>query len=875
MRIRFFFTIIFSLLVANAFASEKRALKLLEKKDFEKLEEVLEKDLEKDSLNPGTYYIYSLLFNDSLYNRVNLDTAYHYILKAQNLYPGIESKDQQKLAKLNINDSTILEHKQKLDYLGYKRAKILHTIADYNEYMLHFVTSSYVNEAIQDRNALAYEIAERENTYQSYHRFMQEYPESRQYQMAKENYDRLLFEDQIKEGTLKKYEEFIAKYPESPFLSMAVANIYRLKTSDNSERNLVQFIREYPDSKWIEDAVDRLYHNYLAKGNADFSYEYDYLPLNDSIKFVDQHVDAILIPVFENNQYGFITIDGEMIVPYQYENLEDYYLCGNIKEDFLVVENENRPIIISRTGALIYDGAFNEVQDIGFGLLKISNQNKYGLIFKSGRTIVPMEFEEIERLDDQFLKIGGNEGWRIYSLNGLLLMEDQFQEINREGAFLLLKKDGKWAVTIPENLYSSFIQGSISLNYTYDDYELVESTQILCFRDDFETVLDKNLEEKIPPGKQKIYTLQEGWIVKQDSFYHIYDDAFFKISGPGFKKIEYKGKWISGKLDDQWILYFNYAPFPDVFVYDSINILSDQYVLGYVDNSYYLIFNNLNRQTLPDFESIQILQYRLSDGITDRPPQFVKVELARGKKSIFNQDGKEIVKGDYDNVQAISPEYLVVHRRGKVGLTDTTGRILLKPQYDAIANYDNGFVSVLSQKKFGLYNMHINLFVIPRYDRVIKAYNHGYLIVHDKEGYGLIDMERKDVTGKNFEDIVYWNDTVMLGKRDDLWYLCDLTSGLYVLEDIDNFDFLKDQDEKIIIYHKDNHYGVLSNREGILINHTFNDIVNLGSEDNPVYFAEKFIPEAEFYIVIYYDKSGNILRKQVFDEAEYEKIYCN
>jgi hypothetical protein len=56
---------------------------------------------------------------------------------------------------------------------------------------------------------------------------------------------------------------------------------------------------------------------------------------------------------------------------------------------------------------------------------------------------------------------------------------------------------------------------------------------------------------------------------------------------------------------------------------------------------------------------------------------------------------------------------------------------------------------------------------------------------------------------------------------------------------------------------------------------TFNDIINIGTQGTPVYFCEKFIIEADFYVVIYYDAKGKILRKQIFtDPEEYEKIYC-
>jgi len=873
MRIFLITILLFAFLASKA--DEKRALRLLQKRDFDKLVELLEKEIDKDSLNPGVFYIYSLLYNEPLFQNHNLDTAYQYILLSQSMIKAIEERDLLKLEKLGINDSTIIIQKQRLEYQGYERAKTTHTIEGYNYYTNYFSTSTYKNEALQDRNALAFQHAQNENTYQSYFQFMQEYPDSRQFEKAKENYDKLLFEEQIEDGTLKSYENFIIKYPESPFISRAVLNIYNIRTSINKEESLIDFIREFPNSSLVSDAMDRLYYNYVSKGDTDFTYNYSFLKLNDSIKYIDQYRNDVLIPVFENNKYGFITGKGVLIVPNAYDDLEISYLCGNIQEDYLIVKKDTKSIILSRTGEVIYDGDFYNVEDLGYGLLRISYNAKYGLIYKTGKKIFPIQYDEIRRLDDQLLIVRQNRDWRFYSLNGLLLYNDFFEDIKKEGRFILLKKDSRWAITTNERIFSSFIEGNGDFTFLYDDYELIESTQILCFKDDKETVIDKNLEVKIPLDIQNIYTLPEGWLVRKNNLYHIYDDAFFKISGSGFDKIEYKGNWLAGKTEGKWILYHNFAPFPDVFVYDSINILSDQFVLAFEEESSFLIFTNFKKQILQTYDNIKILQHIVKNELEMDPAEFLMIEQPKGKKSLYNKEGAEIIKGDFENIQAIGPEYLIIYRRGKVGLIDTTGRILLKPQYDAIANYTDGFVSVLNQKKFGLYNMHRNLFVLPRYDRLIKAYNQFNLIVHDSQGFGLIDLKRNEITDMVFEDITYWNDTVMLAKAEGLWHMYDLVNHSYILEGILDFEYLKDDGEKLIIYNKNNLYGAASNVHGIIINHTFNDIINVGSGEQPIYFAEKYIPEAEFYIVIYYSEAGEILRKQVFDDEEYEKIYCN
>ena len=81
-------------------------------------------------------------------------------------------------------------------------------------------------------------------------------------------------------------------------------------------------------------------------------------------------------------------------------------------------------------------------------------------------------------------------------------------------------------------------------------------------------------------------------------------------------------------------------------------------------------------------------------------------------------------------------------------------------------------------------------------------------------------------------------------------------------------------EEKILIIHQENAYGVISNKHGVIIPATFSDIINIGSDEEPFYFTEKNVEEAGIYVVIYYNKGGKLLRRQVFEKAEYDEIYC-
>jgi hypothetical protein len=97
-----------------------------------------------------------------------------------------------------------------------------------------------------------------------------------------------------------------------------------------------------------------------------------------------------------------------------------------------------------------------------------------------------------------------------------------------------------------------------------------------------------------------------------------------------------------------------------------------------------------------------------------------------------------------------------------------------------------------------------------------------------------------------------------------------------VADKIRDYKWLRDDTtEKIIIVHQENNYGVVSNRRGFILQPTYSDIVNLGTALQPFYFTEKHVEEASIYVVIYYDATGKLVRRQVYEVEDYERIYCS
>ena len=93
--------LIFSVLFStDASAESKRAFKLLEKGEYDKLIELLQKSIEKDSTNTGAKYVYSLLYLTPNFYEFNIDTAYYFINEAIRDFEIHDEKTIEKPAKI-------------------------------------------------------------------------------------------------------------------------------------------------------------------------------------------------------------------------------------------------------------------------------------------------------------------------------------------------------------------------------------------------------------------------------------------------------------------------------------------------------------------------------------------------------------------------------------------------------------------------------------------------------------------------------------------------------------------------------------------------------------------------------------------------------
>lgn len=859
-------------------AESKKAFKLLEKQEFEKLEELLAKSLEKDSVNPGARYVYSLMFLTAKYPKYNIDTSYYFINTAIADYKLVDEKGKEDLQKLDINDSTLHLQQREVEKQAYRRARALHTINDYNYFMQIFKGAIQTDSAVVFRDEIAYQQAVQVNTYQAFQQFLHAYPEAQQHEQAIVMYDNLLYQAHTKDKKLESYIRFLKNNPNTPYRDEAEKQIFEISTADNSTDSYMTFIEQYPRSKMRKRAMDMLYHCYKAHSSAlGFLNKFDILAEKDSLSQIARAETGTLFPIFEMNQYGFAKSTGEKLIDFSYAWIKKDYYCGNIKTDYLEVRQKEEKMIVSRLGDKIYAGAYDQVEDMGCGALKIKKDGFFGVVHKSGQPLLEFKYEDVGLVAEAFLKFKYNGKWGLTSFSHRAILPPQYDEIFSEGNFVIVEKSGLYAVQNVASLAKIANGNKPNLHFSYDDFELIYAGQLLLFKGDKETVMNLNLQEKIPLGAQNFYELYEGWMIKKDGKYKIYDQIFYPLSDLAFDKVEASKSRAAIKYGHKWGIYNDEKKFPETFNYDSVRFLSEQIGIIVKGDTTFALFDN---DSLVDISYSKMTKLLLPSGLDpsdeNKAAQYLLTKTPKGHFRIYNIYGIKILEGRFDAVEALGNEYLVVEKAGKRGLYFRNGKQALKLKYSAIGNYHDGYVSTLINGKFGIFNHQKGVFLSAKYQKALVPFGKFYFVGTKGKALGLVNLKNEDVTGYKFEEIRDWNDSVALVKQDEIWHLYDIKNDNYVYSGISEFKVLRDDDqEKILLITKDNHSGILSNVHGEVVGPTFNDIINIGSPEMPLYFAEKYIREAEFYVVIYYNAKGKILRKQIFtDVAEYEKIYC-
>jgi len=854
----------------------KKAQKELAKGELAKAELTLKETLKKDSLDAVANYLYSLLFTIDSFPAYSIDSAQKFILAAQSSWPFLTPKEQAKSVKDGFGPTLFEAHKLKIDSLGYRRALLAGEVPAFEAFAQQFADATMVEEALEKRDSVAYSTALTEDSWQGYKYFFDTYTNAQQVPDAQERYNSLIFKDLTQDRKLASFEEFLQKFPDTPFRKEAEKQIFEIMTATNDPADYLRFIRTYPRSHLRKKAFDFLYA--VDQGAYNFSFYPQYTPvraLQDSLDRLRRLEEIYLAPFYENGKYGFMNPSGEVFMAPKFVFIAQQYYCGEIMGDFLVVGQGKGLQLINRAGEVIAEDEFEVHEGIGLGLIKAGAGGKVGLWHKSGYQLLNQQYDDIQLIGNRLLLIiqEGKAGLATYS--GKILIVPKYDDIAVEGNFWVFIQDEILAYTSFEKIIAIANQEKLDLEFEYEELERLPSGFMIGYSGDAECLINAQHEVVIPMAPHKIYSMGDNWLVKQPFGYRIFYADTKRMSDGLYQTVEYNANFLAWKTEKGWSLANKKSARGIIFELDSAHLINQDVAISFKELKGTVHFSAGVAVDFVKGDKVYLLSENFEKAIYKAEEQFLVIENSKAKQ-VFNMAGKLLFDLKQGNLRYLSPSHLVLEIKGKSGIVDLSGVQKLAPKYDGIGQADlEGFVTVLQEGKFGTFHMTSGTLVPPKYDTRVRFFNQKLLVATSKSKEGLVDYTGNTVLPFEYDRVLPWTDSLVMAQKNGVWAISTPDGKNSLLVPFINYQVERnDKEETVLKIYTNEGYGILSNKRGIVLKPTYNDLVNLGSDVQPLYFAEKHVKEAEFFVVVYADASGQPIKSQAFRAGEYDKIFC-
>lgn len=837
---------------------ERIAVKHIDKHRWQKAESKLRKSLAKDTLSPSVRYTLSIFYFHPDNPSFNLDSAYRYAVGALTDYSLSPGRERERLARAGVDSVGLIALRAKIDSAAFEVAKATNTEASYLEFLTHFPSSTQREMAAQLRDEVAYQDALQLNTHEAFFQFLSRYPDARRADDARNNYHKLIFYERTKDRRLHSYEKFLADYPETPYRSEVYRNIYEISTADGNVDSFLAFMTRYPASGLVRTAEQMIFYLLAEEDEGEWPEAF----LSDSLQHLLNLNRAYLIPFYKNDLYGFMDENGMEVLSPRYQTIHPDYLCGYVTDEILILDHE----LVARNGSPILREDVSDITDLGVGFMMARVGDHLKLIHKAGFVFAD-SLQEARVLSKTFVALKQNDAWFLYTLTGRLLDDRPWNDISAFQNAIVFTGEGRKFIIPKDRLAQTADGNPLPLSDPFEEIRQWPNGLIWGKSGDYQGLLDQSLQGVIRFDRHILSQADFGAVAAQPNGFVLYNWAGKKSSS--FDQVNLLGKKVAVKKNRQWFLYDPVRQKIESISYDSLRA-EGAFVVGLRADSVDI-----------HFAGKQVRSFRGPLKISFIPgldsTSFLAVQLTSREKGVFDLQGRRLFSASFDAMEYAGNGIFVVTRKDRKGLLNRRGETLLPAEFDAVGSARGYVVSVLKNKKFGAYHIDLKKLIKPQYDRNLIPYASSFVVIFKDGYYGFLGWDNKPVSAFEFDEVNYWNDSLALVRKGQNWNLYDLSTREIVETNLQTLNLVRDtEQEKIAIIQRDNSFGVISNKGHIVIPVTFSDVINLGSAESPLYFTEKHVPEASIHIVIYFDESGEMLRKEIYDDGgDYDKIYCS
>lgn len=634
MKIFVFFFIIICLsgkLYAKSVVDAYEALKIY---NYFEAKRIFEKKIKKYE-SPCSFGLATIYFRkDNPFH--NLDSAYKYALKSENGLQFVKEKLKIQLDKFGYNELEIASLKQKISSNYFQFALSTNSVEAYQKFLDNNPWSNERFLAIHKRDSLVFYRVMEKNTREAFVEFLQKYPESEYVKIAKDELYLIEYEELTPTKSLAELMKFIEEKSTNPYVVDAENMLYKMQTKINTVESYANFIQNFPTNRNVDLAWRRLFQTYMYVYSEEriesFKREFPNYPFQNELSEESNLNKQILLPYKQDELYGWMTDQGEIVSVADFESLNLY------KEGLAQASRFGKIGFVDKNNRVVIPFEYDEATDFEDGRSIVEKRGKVGIIDRTGKLIFDVVFEDIGTYSEGMVFAKKDSLFGYYDKFGNQLITERFNE-----AFSF--QNGIAQVVFGE--YENFVDrlGNLIFPIKYERITKL-SPNLFSFQEgDYFGLM--NLKSTIiqPPKYDEISTISEGKIA-------------FSLNG----KVGYfdeNGTQILAPIYDARPNISNFANF------------TGGYARAILRNKWGIIDQSGKWVVQASYSSLG----EISDLVA------FKKELLWG---YINLNNKIVVEPTYDEARSFDNEVAIVSFNNRFGILDIHGTIVLPIIFDYV-----------------------------------------------------------------------------------------------------------------------------------------------------------------------------------------------
>ncbi len=645
----------------------------------------------KKHISPASFGLATIYYrNDNPFH--NIDSAYRYIVIAEQNYFAQTSKDSLKFAKYGVVYENILSLRTKIVSVYYEQVEQENTQAGYEAFTNKFPWYSKNNDAIHKRDSILLAKALWINKSFYYDSIIKNIPNFEYIQTVQDRFELTYFAEQTNSGRTNDYVNFINNNPTSKYITEAQDNVFENETKSNTVDAYSNYIAHYPSYYNVNTAWKKLYkvymHEYTDERIKKFKKEFPDYPFKDELRRDMDLIKLFLFPFKRGNLYGFMNHKGIEIYSPQYESLSLF------SEGLALAMKNGQYGYVDKLNNVVIPFQFDFATDFIAGRAIVEVGGKSGVINRSGKFILPLEFIDLGQYSEGLIYGSKDSMYAYYDIYGRKVISERFTDV-----FPFSK--GRAKVVVNEKQAFIDTSGNFVIQPTHKEV-FYYSDSLLVFRDSILFGI-KTLNNKIvvKPIYENISPLHNGRaIVIYNNKLGYLNDVGAKVIKPMFDaipnylqmcvfheqyaKVRIKGKYALIDKNGKYLLNPEYTGLGEVAKIIAFNKGKQWGYMNIEDKSVTI---------LPLFDFASSFHYGLA------------VVDVKGLQGVINEKAKWIIPTIFTSVKLIAENFYLVYNGASYGLYSLSGDQLIPLEYDQIRPISNDLLVLNKGDKIYYYHL--------------------------------------------------------------------------------------------------------------------------------------------------------------------------